>query len=96
MPPNVRTWGFKKQFGKLPARIREVAELAFRQFVEDPQHPGLGVHALDDSKKGQHRSGSVSVRVTARYRAIYTVDGGVNVWYWIGSHEDYNSFTGRK
>lgn len=24
----------------------------------------------------------------------YVIDGDTNVWYWIGSHEDYNDFIG--
>jgi hypothetical protein len=39
--------------------------------------------------------GSRSVAITRRYRAIYVVDGDTNVWYWCGSHEDYNNFVGK-
>ena len=28
--------------------------------------------------------------------SIYVVDEGVNVWYWIGSHNDYENFIGKK
>jgi hypothetical protein len=31
-----------------------------------------------------------------KYRAIYVVDGETNVWYWIGSHANYDTFTGGK
>jgi hypothetical protein len=46
--------------------------------------------------KGRHQAGSWSVAVTMKYRAIYVPVGGVNVWYWIGTHNDYESFIGRK
>ena len=45
---------------------------------------------------GQHEAGSVSVSITRQYRAIYVRQGEVNVWYWIGTHADYDTFTGRK
>jgi hypothetical protein len=81
---------------KLPQGIQELADAAFKKFSEDPLHPALANHPLDDTHKGKHRLLSRSVSVTMRYRAIYTVHGDDVVWYWIGSHEDYNNFTGRK
>lgn len=31
-----------------------------------------------------------------KYRAIYATENGVNHWYWIGTHNDYETFIGRK
>ena len=80
---------------KLPDRIQEAADDAYRFFLQNPNHSALGNHALADTKKGRHRKGSRAVAVTARYRAIYVTEGPTNVWYWIGSHEDYNNFVGK-
>lgn len=93
---NVRTVAFKRQQAQLPDVIRQLADGAFQQFREDPLHPSLRRHALNDNKRGQHRTGSYSVSVTMKYRAIYVRDGDTNVWYWIGSHADYDTFTGAK
>ncbi len=86
---------------KLPTATARLAEKAYSQFRKDPSHPGLEHHALDDTKRGRHRNGSWAVSITRRYRAIYVPDetgseqhAPANVWYWIGSHEDYNAFTG--
>jgi hypothetical protein len=79
----------------LPPRIQEAARDAFRLFLQNPNAPALENHTLKDTKKGRHQKGSRAVSVTLRYRAIYVVDGPTNVWYWIGSHEDYNNFTGK-
>lgn len=95
-PRNVRTAGFKDQLARLPAAIRELADAAYQMFLEDPDHPALRHHALKDTDKGRHRAGSFSVSVTLKYRAIYVRDGDTNVWYWIGSHADYDTFTGIK
>jgi hypothetical protein len=93
---NVRTRGFKQQLERLPAHLRDAAGDAFAAFLRDPFHPSLRNHPLDDTHLGHHRAGSRSVSITRSYRAIYVTDGDTNVWYWIGSHEDYNNFTGRK
>jgi hypothetical protein len=83
-------------FRALPAEIRTAATAAFGMFLQNPQHPALRSHQLKPTKKGQHWPGSISVSVTIGYRAIYVVRNGVNLWYWIGSHADYDRLTGRK
>jgi hypothetical protein len=98
VPPsnrNVRTRDFKQRFDRLPEHVRRLAVVAFRLFRDDPDHPMLHRHPLGDTHRGQHRAGSFSVWINRQYRAIYVEDGGTNVWYWVGSHSDYNIFTGR-
>jgi hypothetical protein len=90
---NVRTRDFRARYARLPESIREEAVEAYRLFLRDPSHPSLRLHRLDDRGRGRHRSESFSVSVTRSYRAIFVVDGGVNVWYWIGGHADYDAFT---
>jgi hypothetical protein len=82
-------------FDKLPEPVQTAAKAAFDLFCRDPSNPALERHFLKDTKKGRHKIGSVAVSVTRRYRAIYVEDGGVNIWYWIGSHEAYNNYTGK-
>ncbi len=96
MTKNVRTVKFKELFGKLPESVKKLARAAYRLFRKNPSHPSLHLHDLKDNKKGQHRDSSKAVSVSAQYRAIFVVEGDTNVWYWIGTHNDYNTFTGRK
>jgi hypothetical protein len=91
---NCRTKSYRDCLPNIPEAIRNLAEQAFKVFLRDPYAPSLHNHELEDSKKGRHRNGSRSVYINLRYRAIYVVDGDVNVWYWVGSHEDYNDFIG--
>lgn len=100
---SVRTAQYRKLLEALPNHIRELADDAFKRFEKDPFHPSLENEDLYDSKKGRHRKGSRSVAISRRYRAIYVVDNGPDgadptqvCWYWCGSHESYNIFTGRK
>lgn len=78
---NVRTKAFKQMQAGLPDEIRQASQQAYAQFRADPFHPSLHNKPLRDSRKGTHRVGSRSVRITLRYRAIYVTDRGRNVWY---------------
>ena len=93
---NVRTRSYRHCLKTLGANVAELADLAFAEFLRNPQSPILANHPLDDTRRGRHRKESRAVSVTYRYRAIYVVEGDTNVWYWIGTHESYNTFTGRK
>jgi hypothetical protein len=83
-------------FRALPVPYQQAAVAAFQMFLRNPHHPALRPHSLNPTKKGQHWPGSISVSITMGYRAIYVVRNGVNVWYWIGTHADYDKFVGRK
>jgi hypothetical protein len=78
----------------LPKEIQELARGAFKLYCQNPAHPSLRLHALEDLKKGHHVECSFSVSITMSYRAIYVSVEGVNVWYWIGTHAEYKKFTG--
>ncbi len=88
------TPGFVKLLAALPKPTRDLARAQFRVFKANPYAPSLKNHALADVGSRPHHDGSRSVRVNLRYRAIYYVRGRVNVWYWIGSHADYDNFVG--
>jgi hypothetical protein len=89
---NVRTSQFRELFATLPSRIRELAVDAYALFLENPEHPSLRYHKLADSDN--LRSNSYSVSITMRYRAVCTIDGETRVWYWIGTHADYDRLVG--
>lgn len=93
---NRTTRQFREQLAGLPAHILELTRQACLLFDRDPSHPSLRHHELKDTRKGRHEEGSFSVSITMQYRAIYVVRGAVNIWYWIGTHADYATFTGRK
>jgi len=92
---DVRTADFHRLLRDLPGPIRRAARKTFRLFLDDPSHPSLRVHRLRERHDAGIVAGSVSVSVSARYRAIYHVDGDTNVWYWIGTHSDYNRLVGK-
>jgi hypothetical protein len=87
---------FRDQYAQLPRNVQDLVRAACLLFDRDPSHPSLRHHALRDSKRAKHVPGSFSVTPTMQYRALYVVQGGVNVWYWIGTHAEYDRFTGQK
>lgn len=78
------THAFRASFAALPEEIQEQARSAYRLFRTDPAHPNLRF------KKVETAEGVYSVRVGLGYRALGVLDGPVIVWFWIGSHADYD------
>jgi hypothetical protein len=73
---------FWEAYEKLPGAVRQLADKNFALMKQTPEHPSLRL------KKVGH---FWSVRVGLRYRALATeVDGGL-LWFWIGSHADYDA-----
>lgn len=83
------TRSFRKQLAALPAEVRKRARRAYRQFISDPYHKSLRfkrVHAGEPI---------YSVRISMGYRAVGRLDGDTVVWFWIGSHADYDTLLAR-
>jgi mRNA-degrading endonuclease RelE of RelBE toxin-antitoxin system len=75
---------FREAFARLPEEIRRQAREAHKLFRENPRHPSLRF------KKVNPEGGIYSVRVGLGYRALGAMQGSRIVWYWIGSHADYD------
>lgn len=75
---------FRKAFVELPADVQKQARQAYRLFKENPQHPSLRFKSIHPSRP------IYSVRVGMDYRAIGIRNGNDIIWYWIGSHSEYD------
>ncbi len=73
---------FWQAYAKLPENVRALADKNYALLKENPQHPSLKL-----KKVGRYWS----VRVGLRYRALAVETGGDPVWFWIGSHADYDA-----
>jgi hypothetical protein len=72
---------FWEYYRELPQSIQELADAHFALLRENPLHPSLHF-----KKAGKYRS----VRVGMHYRALaIEVPEGL-LWFWIGSHSDYD------
>jgi hypothetical protein len=78
------TQRFRKALAALPEPVRAQAQLAYRLFQQDPWHPGLQFKQVHSSKP------IYSARVGLGYRALGVRDDGDIIWFWIGSHADYD------
>ena len=75
---------FWQAYEKLPQRVRELADKNYALLKENPQHPSLHF-----KKVGRYWS----VRVGLRYRALAVEADEDLLWFWIGSHADYDELT---
>lgn len=74
---------FWTNFQSLPADIQAKARQAHRLWLENPRHPSL------QFKKVNNRFNVYSARVDVQWRALCTEADGAFIWFWIGSHDDY-------
>ncbi|MCL1468313.1 type II toxin-antitoxin system RelE family toxin [Argonema galeatum] len=75
---------FRKAFADLPEQVQEQTREAYRQFKQDPSHPSLRF------KKVHQELPIYSARIGKSYRAVGQLDGDIVVWFWVGSHAEYD------
>lgn len=75
---------FRERLGALPAPIREQARAAYLMFQQNPAHPGL------QFKKVHDKLPVYSARINLDYRAVGVMAADEIVWFWIGSHAEYD------
>ncbi len=76
---------FWQAYERLPQRVRELADKNYALLKEKPENPSLHF-----KKVGRYWS----VRVGLRYRALAVEVGEDLLWFWIGSHADYDTLIG--
>lgn len=77
-------------YADLPDRVRLQARKAYGLFKRNPSHPGLNF------KKVDRESNIYSARIGIGYRALGQVEGEEIVWFWIGSHGNYDKVVASK
>ena len=73
----------------LPSDIRQHAREAYKRFNQNPAHPSLNL------KRVHPRRPIYSVRISMNYRTIGELDGTDMIWFWIGSHGEYDKLLRR-
>lgn len=72
---------FWRSYENLPDEVRRVADSSFQLLRTDPHHPSIHF-----KKVGRFWS----ARVGLHYRALAVEQGEDIVWFWIGSHAEYD------
>lgn len=78
---------FKKCFEDLPNHVQDLADKTYERWKEDSNHPSLHFKHLSDN--------IWSIRVGDGHRAMGIKSDDEIIWFWIGSHSDYNNLYGK-
>jgi hypothetical protein len=73
-------WHF---YNALPDPIKRQADKQFALWCENPTHPSLNFKKVGNNLW--------SARVDRQYRALARWRNGMYVWFWIGTHDDYEA-----
>jgi hypothetical protein len=76
---------FWRLFSNLPLDVQRDAKRAYRLLRSNSAHPGL------QFKKLEGEDDIYSARIGLDYRALAVMRKDRIVWYWIGSHSEYDS-----
>ncbi|MFB2767925.1 type II toxin-antitoxin system RelE/ParE family toxin [Pelatocladus sp. BLCC-F211] len=80
---SLTTPDFWEAYARLPEDVREQARKAYKLWQENQSHPSLHF-----KKVGKNLW---SARVTGGYRALALKKGDDYYWFWIGSHDEYET-----
>jgi hypothetical protein len=76
---------FWRAYEALPAQVREVADRSFALLESNPQHPSLHFKRVGDYW---------SARVGKGHRALAVEVPDGLLWFWIGTHDEYDRLIG--
>jgi hypothetical protein len=74
---------FRRAFAALEPEVQERARHAYRVFRANPRHPGLRLKRVHPTRP------VYSARIGLGYRALGLLEGDTMVWFWIGTHAEY-------
>ena len=87
-----RTRAFWQKFVELPLRIKETAKKNYELWKQNPFHPSL------EFKLVLPKENIWSVRIGIGWRAlgVMKADEKKIVWFWVGSHAEYDKILAKK
>ena len=80
---------FRELLPTLPEDVRRQADRAYRLWAANPRHPSLRF------KRVHAEQAIYAVRVGLHWRALGVLEGDDLIWFWIGSHADYDAMVER-
>ncbi len=75
---------FRKAFEKLPTDVQHQAKVVFKKWKENPYYKSLHFKKVHATKP------IYSIRIGIDWRAVCINQDENIVWFWIGSHAEYN------
>lgn len=94
---SVRNPRFRKAFDRLPTPVQDLARTCYALFQANPFDPRLDLHEIRGTRTRSIYAIDVGKHLGTAYRAlgVWEKDQDVLVWFWIGSHEEYNNILKR-
>jgi mRNA-degrading endonuclease RelE of RelBE toxin-antitoxin system len=87
-----RTQNFRQQFQQLPSRIQETAKKNYQIWKQNPFHPSLEFKIV----KPKENIWSVRIGIGSRALGVMRTDENKIVWFWVGSHSEYDRILAKK
>jgi mRNA interferase RelE/StbE len=84
----LRTEQFKRDFQKLPIKIKRRTQEALRLLLSNPRHPSLRIKKV----RGEILKGYTNIfegRITRDYRFFFLIETDVYILLRCGKHEEY-------
>lgn len=79
---------FWEAYHTLNESTRQQAEKAYLLWLNNPFHPSLRFKCIN-------RNESIwSVRINKNHRALCIFETDTVIWFWIGDHDDYETYFG--
>ena len=76
---------FWKAYSTLSRDVKEQAKKSYELLKINPFHPSLHFKCVNNEENVW------SLRISRSYRALCIYENDI-VWFWIGSHDDYEKF----
>lgn len=80
---SVTTAKFRAAFKKLPPNIKIKARRVYQSWKISPHNAYANFKLIHQAKP------IYSIRIGLAYRALGVKDGDTIIWFWIGSHSEY-------
>ena len=77
---------FWEKYRVLSPAVKTGARKSYQLWAENPFHPSLYFKCINNKED------LWSVRVTRSHRAIGVMSGDTVTWFWIGNHDEYETF----
>lgn len=75
---------FRDGFRELPEHVQRAARRAYARFAQYPEYPSLQFKQVHATRP------IYSARISLGYRALGVINGDDIIWFWVGTHADYD------
>jgi hypothetical protein len=69
--------------------VQERAHEAYRLFERNPQHPSVNFKRVRGTRLPVYPA-----RIDLNHRAVGVLEGERVIWFWIGTHSEYDALLG--